>query len=115
MTGALLARVRALDTDGWRAATWATPVAFQATVALMWGIGWLLVRWPLGHRAPFPVVMSAAALVTLAVSVLLGAVLLAEGSPRRRGCGAAIAGCGVTALAMALLYDWVLVPIVAAL
>lgn len=114
MPGALLARVRALDTDGWRVATRSVPVVFQGIAAAMWCIGWLLVRWPLGHRTPFGVVMAAAALLTGAASVLIGKALLADGSVRRRGCGAAIAGCGFTASAMALCYAWVIVPIMEA-
>lgn len=104
--------MRDIDTDTWRVATWATPVAFQVVVAglaaVMWPLGQLP---PLGPGADSQTVGLCGLAITTPLWMLAGAVLLSGRSPRWRGIGLAIAGSGVVMMLFGLTYLLVVLPL----
>jgi hypothetical protein len=106
---ATLARIRELDTGAWRAATWWAPVAFQAVFAVLFGLGWLLSKWPFDPDTRFRTIVLTPPFICTVASLLIGAPLLSAESPRRRGFGLAVAGSGAAVLVTILVYAlWVL-------
>lgn len=104
MPSAILARVRELDTDSWRLATWLSPVAFQVGLATFYGIGWLLSQGLIDSYTALPALVVAAAGGTAAACLLAGAALLVTRSSRLHGFGLSIAGSGVAVLFGGLVY-----------
>ncbi|MGB5796497.1 MAG: hypothetical protein WBH51_11990 [Mycolicibacter algericus] len=56
--------------------------------------------------------MAVAAVLTAVASLLIGAALLGTDSPRRRGMGLAVGGCGLVVLISGLVYALIFLPIV---
>jgi hypothetical protein len=109
MPSATLTRIRELDARAWRAATWWAPVTFQIVFAVLFGLGWLLSKWPFEPETRLRIIVLTPTVITTVASLLIGAGLLFTESPRRRGFGLAVAGSAVAVVAMMLVYAlWVM-------
>lgn len=104
MPSALLARFRENDPDVWRRATWLIPVTIQPVLALLAVVTSLLADRLLGPHLGLRAIVLIATAITTAVSVALGATLLASESLRRRAFGLSIAGSGFVVLVGATSY-----------
>lgn len=112
MPNTVFSRIRVQDSDVWQIATRSSPVVVQPVLAVWFGIGWLLGQTPVVDHIGVPILIAVAALLTTVTSLLIGATLLGTDSPRRRGMGLAIGGCGLAVLINGLVYALIFVPIV---
>lgn len=110
MTHPTLDRLRQLDGATWRTATWWSPVMIQVVFAVLWGLGWLLAKWPFDPETRFRTLILTPTVITTAVSLLIGHASLSASSPRCRGIGLAIAGSALALLAMMLIYTLGVLP-----
>lgn len=82
---------------------------FQVVFTVLFGLGWLLSKWPFDSETRFRTIALTPTVITTVASLLIGVKLLAGESPRRRAVGLAIAGSAVAVLAMMLIYAvWML-------
>jgi hypothetical protein len=112
MLDTMLSRIRLQDNDVWRIATRSSPVVVQPVLAVWFGIGWLLGQSPVVDHVGVRILVAVAAVRTAAASLLIGAALLGTDSPRRRGMGLAIGGCGLVVVISGLAYALIFLPIV---
>lgn len=111
MTRPTLARLRGLDAETWRAATWWSPVTYQLVFAATFGLGWLLSKWPFDPYTRFRTLALTPTVIVTVGSLLIAAASLSAVSPLRRGLGVAIAGSAVATLVFVLVYTTWMYPL----
>jgi len=87
------------DERMWKAATWSTPFAVQAVIAVTGLAAWLLGA-VIGTEddGDLQVVLLSATAVAVAVSVVIGGLLLTRPDPQKRGIGLGIFVSATTVL-----------------
>jgi hypothetical protein len=106
-----LARIRDLDTQAWRTATWSAPFVVQLVFAALLILMWLLGKWPFEKHDTFKaegaLFLTATAIAALG-SLAISGVLLTSRSSRGRGLAVSLAGSAAVVLIGAVVYDfWV--------
>ena len=89
-----------VSSDPWRIATWSVPLVFQLVLTLFLSTTWAAGKWVLvsdTHRT----IMSAGAVTSSVVALVISIVLFKARSSRLRGVGLALAGS-----AAAVLIGW---------
>lgn len=105
-------RTNALDTGVWRLATWFLPIAVQVVLAVSAGVTWLLSKGLFVGRDAFGALVLTGALITTALSLLVGGYASrSTASSRRRSFGLSIAGAGSAVLIGAAAYVLLLLPL----
>ncbi|MGE2736077.1 hypothetical protein [Mycolicibacterium vaccae] len=101
------ARLRGLDSRGWRAATWFAPLVTQFVLALVIVGAWLLGKWfPGAGAVPLVLVSLAAILPVCAVTAL---VLAQSAATPVRGAAVSIMGAYAVVFVGAAVYAiWIL-------
>jgi hypothetical protein len=99
-----LSRLRTLDGDVWRFATWAAPFTVQAVLGVAVGVTWLLGRSPSSLHGFSQYALGAGGTLLLA-GVATGALLM-RGSARAKGFAISIIGSFVVALIGATAYGF---------
>ena len=107
-----VARIRHLDTQAWRTATWSAPFVVQLVVAALLILMWLLGKWPFAQHSTFEaeraLLLTATGIAALGSLAISGVLLLTSRSSRGRGLAVSLAGSATVVLIGGVIYAfWV--------
>lgn len=102
-----VARIRDLDADAWRTATWSAPFVIQLVLAAQLILMWLLGKWPFATHCAYGGErvwsLTATAIAALASLAICG-VLATSRSSRGRGLAVSIAGSAAVVFVGGVMY-----------
>ncbi len=107
-----VARIRHLDTQAWRTATWSAPFVVQLVVAALLILMWLLGKWTFAQHSTFEaeraLLLTATGIAALGSLAISGVLLLISRSSRGRGLAVSLAGSATVVLIGGAIYAfWV--------